>query len=160
MQVIGYTRVSTDEQADKGLSLGAQRAKIEAYCQLYDLELVAVIEDAGLSGKTLKREGLQRAECALPLSELLLIGKLTDVEERAAVIRKLSLGAAKSVRAARTAYRAEIGAMPPPVLSDKDAKLQALITAWGRAGAKMQRAFVETFRADLERLLAVTEGAE
>jgi DNA invertase Pin-like site-specific DNA recombinase len=61
MKVIGYTRVSTDEQADSGLSLGAQRQKIEAYCGLYDLELVAVIEDAGLSGKTLKREGLQRA---------------------------------------------------------------------------------------------------
>src|SRR5262245_24628947 len=61
MTVIGYTRVSTDEQADKGLSLGAQRAKIEAYCALYDLELVELIEDGGASGKTLKREGLQRA---------------------------------------------------------------------------------------------------
>lgn len=110
--------------------------------------------------KSHEREGLQRAECALPLSEILLIGKLTDVEERASVIRKLSLGAAKSVGAARTAYRAEIGAAPPPVLSDKDAKLQALITAWGRAGAKMQRAFVETFRADLERLLGAAEDAE
>jgi DNA invertase Pin-like site-specific DNA recombinase len=61
MKVIGYTRVSTDEQADKGLSLAAQRAKIVAYCKLYDLELVEVIEDAGQSGKTLKRDGLQRA---------------------------------------------------------------------------------------------------
>ena len=61
MKVIGYTRVSTDEQADKGLSLAAQRAKVEAYCKLYDLELVAMIEDAGQSGKTLKRDGLQRA---------------------------------------------------------------------------------------------------
>jgi DNA invertase Pin-like site-specific DNA recombinase len=60
MRVIGYTRVSTDEQADKGLSLAAQRAKIEAYCQLYELELVEVIEDAGQSGKTLKRAGLQQ----------------------------------------------------------------------------------------------------
>jgi ParB family transcriptional regulator, chromosome partitioning protein len=110
--------------------------------------------------KSHEREGLQRAECALPLSELLLIGKLADVEERASVIRKLSLGAAKSVGAARAAYRAEIGAAPPPVPSEKDAKLQALVAAWGRAGAKVQRSFVETFRADIERLLGATEGDE
>ena len=61
MKVIGYTRVSTDEQADKGQSLAAQRVKVEAYCKLYDLELVEMIEDAGQSGKTLKRDGLQRA---------------------------------------------------------------------------------------------------
>lgn len=61
MRVIGYTRVSTDEQADKGLSLATQRVKVEVYCGLYDLELVEVIEDAGQSGKTLKRDGLQRA---------------------------------------------------------------------------------------------------
>jgi ParB family transcriptional regulator, chromosome partitioning protein len=108
--------------------------------------------------KSHEREGLQRAECALPLSELLLIGKLADGEERASVIRKLSLGAAKSVGAARSAYRAEIGASPPPVLEEKDAKLQALIAAWGRAGAKMQRAFVEMHRTDLERLLGAAEG--
>jgi ParB family transcriptional regulator, chromosome partitioning protein len=110
--------------------------------------------------KSHEREGLQRAECALPLSELLLIGKMADCEERASVIRKLSLGAAKSVGAARAAYRAEIGAAPPPTQSDKDAQLQALITAWSRAGAKMQRAFVETYRDDLERLLAASEGEE
>lgn len=61
MKVIGYVRVSTDEQADKGQSLEAQRAKVEAYCKLYELDLLAVIEDAGQSGKTLKREGLQQA---------------------------------------------------------------------------------------------------
>jgi site-specific DNA recombinase len=78
MKVIGYTRVSTAEQADKGMSLSAQRAKIEAYCQLYDLELVTVIEDAGLSGKTLNREGLQLALTMLRKgkAEGLVIGKL------------------------------------------------------------------------------------
>src|SRR5262249_4676339 len=39
----------------------AQRAKLEAYAQLYDLELVAVIEDAGVSAKSLNRPGLQEA---------------------------------------------------------------------------------------------------
>jgi DNA invertase Pin-like site-specific DNA recombinase len=78
MKVIGYTRVSTDEQADKGLSLAAQRAKIEAYAALYDLDLVGVIEDAGQSGKTLKRDGLQRALTMLRKGEAggIVIAKL------------------------------------------------------------------------------------
>jgi DNA invertase Pin-like site-specific DNA recombinase len=60
-RTIAYLRVSTDKQADKGVSLDAQRAKIAAYAELYDLELVDVIVDAGASAKTLDRPGLQRA---------------------------------------------------------------------------------------------------
>lgn len=58
--VIGYVRVSTDEQATNGASLAAQQAQIEAYCVTYGLTLVAVVEDAGLSASTLDRPGLQR----------------------------------------------------------------------------------------------------
>lgn len=58
-KAIGYARVSTAEQADSGLSLEAQRAKIRAYCQLHDLELVEIIED-GATGKHLDRPGVQR----------------------------------------------------------------------------------------------------
>lgn len=65
MRVIGYIRVSTEEQASGGLSLATQRAKLEAYCKLYDLELVAVIVDAGQSAKNMKRPGLQRVLTAL-----------------------------------------------------------------------------------------------
>lgn len=61
MKVIGYIRVSTDKQAEKGMSLEIQREKIEAYCGLYDLELIEVIEDAGSSAKSLNRAGIQRA---------------------------------------------------------------------------------------------------
>lgn len=60
-RAIGYVRVSTDKQADHGISLDAQRAKIEAYASLYDLDLIEVIVDAGASAKTLDRPGLQRA---------------------------------------------------------------------------------------------------
>jgi len=59
MRVIGYIRVSTEEQSTKGVSIDAQRAKLEAYAALYDLELVDVISDAGFSAKTLNRPGLQ-----------------------------------------------------------------------------------------------------
>ncbi len=61
MKVIGYIRVSTEEQAAGGVSLAAQREKLAAYAKLYELDLVEVIEDAGQSGKTLQRPGLQRA---------------------------------------------------------------------------------------------------
>ena len=61
-KVICYIRVSTQGQADKGVSLEAQRAKIEAWCNLNDGELVAVFEDAGISGGGMaKRDGLQDA---------------------------------------------------------------------------------------------------
>lgn len=59
MKAIGYIRVSTDEQAREGISLENQRAKITAYCELHDLELVQVIEDPGKSGKDLNREGIR-----------------------------------------------------------------------------------------------------
>lgn len=61
-KAIGYIRVSTQGQADEGVSLSAQRAKIEAWCALNDAELVAVFEDAGISGATMTgREGLHAA---------------------------------------------------------------------------------------------------
>lgn len=56
---VGYVRVSTQEQADKGVSLTNQKAKLEAYCELNGLDLIRVIEDAGASGKDLKRDGMQ-----------------------------------------------------------------------------------------------------
>jgi site-specific DNA recombinase len=60
-KAVGYIRVSTDKQADHGVSLEAQQAKLTAYAVLYDIELVEVIVDAGVSAKTLDRPGLQRA---------------------------------------------------------------------------------------------------
>lgn len=59
MRAIGYVRVSTEEQAREGISLDNQKAKIAAYCELNDLSLVEIIEDAGKSGKDLNREGIQ-----------------------------------------------------------------------------------------------------
>lgn len=78
MKVIGYVRVSTEDQAEVGVSLEAQKKKLEQYADLYDLELVEVFEDAGASAKTLKREGLQRALTALDNGEAegLLVAKL------------------------------------------------------------------------------------
>lgn len=59
---IGYIRVSTQDQANEGVSLESQRAKIAAWCSINDYELVAVFDDAGISGTKMdRREGLQAA---------------------------------------------------------------------------------------------------
>jgi site-specific DNA recombinase len=63
-RAIGYIRVSTDKQADQGVSLDAQKAKIEAYAMLYDLEMVDYVIETG-SAKNTDREGLQDALQAL-----------------------------------------------------------------------------------------------
>jgi len=62
MQAIGYIRVSTQGQADDGVSLEAQKERIEAWCMVNDYELVDVFVDAGISGKAIdNREGFQAA---------------------------------------------------------------------------------------------------
>jgi DNA invertase Pin-like site-specific DNA recombinase len=48
-RAIGYIRVSTMEQATEGVSLEAQRARIEAYATMRGLELTEMIVDAGVS---------------------------------------------------------------------------------------------------------------
>jgi DNA invertase Pin-like site-specific DNA recombinase len=52
-RVVGYVRVSTDEQTSSGLGLAAQRAAIEAECDRRGWVLDEVYEDAGASGKSL-----------------------------------------------------------------------------------------------------------
>ena len=58
-KTIGYIRVSTEEQAKNGLSLRSQESTIKTYAKLKKLSPVEVIRDSE-SGKTLKREGMQR----------------------------------------------------------------------------------------------------
>jgi len=60
MKVVGYVRVSTEDQAREGVSLAAQQAKIEAYAVVKDWTVEAVIRDEGQSAKSLARPGLQR----------------------------------------------------------------------------------------------------
>jgi DNA invertase Pin-like site-specific DNA recombinase len=61
VQVIGYVRVSTEEQSISGAGLAAQRTAIEAECLRREWHLVEVIEDAGYSAKDMKRPGVQVA---------------------------------------------------------------------------------------------------
>ncbi len=50
-QAIGYIRVSTEKQANEGVSLEAQEAKIVTWCKANGYELVQIYVDAGISGK-------------------------------------------------------------------------------------------------------------
>lgn len=62
MRVVAYLRVSTDEQALRGVSLDAQEAAVRAYCTMRGLDLAEVVVDRGVSaGKPLSaREGGRR----------------------------------------------------------------------------------------------------
>lgn len=61
MNVVGYVRVSTQEQASSGVGLDAQRDAIRAECERRDWSLVRIAEDRGASGRDLRRPGVQEA---------------------------------------------------------------------------------------------------
>jgi site-specific DNA recombinase len=63
LRMIGYTRVSTEEQSSNGVSLDAQAERIAAYCKAQGFELLRVEVDAGLSGSIRpdRRPALARA---------------------------------------------------------------------------------------------------
>ena len=62
MDVVGYVRVSTSEQAESGLGLEAQRRAIRAEVERRGWRLVGIHEDAGASGSSrAKRPGLAEA---------------------------------------------------------------------------------------------------
>jgi putative DNA-invertase from lambdoid prophage Rac len=50
MAVYGYTRVSTDRQANEGESLGAQQRTIEGYAMMHGLKIDRVFVERGVSG--------------------------------------------------------------------------------------------------------------
>ncbi|WP_194411294.1 recombinase family protein [Microbacterium cremeum] len=58
--MIGYLRVSTEEQASSGLGLEAQRESIRRYADAHGWDVIWY-EDAGLSAKSLDRPQLQAA---------------------------------------------------------------------------------------------------
>lgn len=61
MQVIGYARVSTDEQGQSGAGVEVQRNAIRTECERRDWRLVRLAEDIGYSAKDLRRPAIQEA---------------------------------------------------------------------------------------------------
>ena len=58
--VAAYLRVSTEEQAEQGISIPAQKARITAYCQAQGWNLYNFYIDDGYSGKNLDRPAMQK----------------------------------------------------------------------------------------------------
>lgn len=79
MITIGYVRVSSKGQAERGLSLDAQAQAVKAYCDLYGLDLVEIIQDRGLSASTVRRRP----------GMMTLLDRVRENEAEAVVVYKL-----------------------------------------------------------------------
>ena len=55
-----YIRVSTEEQANEGYSIDAQKEKLTALCKSQDWQVYEIYADEGFSAKDLNRPGIQR----------------------------------------------------------------------------------------------------
>ena len=78
MQAIGYIRVSTNKQAEKGCSLEAQRERIQAMAVVQQVRLLDIVVDAGESAKDLKRPGIERVLAMVDAGEVntVIVAKL------------------------------------------------------------------------------------
>src|SRR5712692_2813526 len=91
MKAIGYVRVSTEKQADFGVSLEAQTAKIRAMAVVQGAELVDVLIDAGESAKSLHRPGMARLLAMVDAGavETVIIAKLDRLTRSVADLAEL-----------------------------------------------------------------------
>jgi len=78
MKTVGDVRVSTDKQADRGVSLEAQAEKIRAMAVVHNAELIGIIVDGGESAKSLNRPGMARLLALVDAGEVqaVIIAKL------------------------------------------------------------------------------------
>ena len=58
MRAIIYIRVSTQEQARDGYSIGEQKDRLTKYCEAMNWTVVATYSDPGYSGANMDRPGL------------------------------------------------------------------------------------------------------
>ena len=103
MKVYGYIRVSTEGQAEEGVSLDAQESKIRAWADLNDAELAGIYADRGVSGyHAAKRpEFLQVVELACRDKAVLVVYSLSrfarNTQEGLALIERLTKAGADLV---------------------------------------------------------------
>jgi len=78
MKTVGYIRVSTQGQAEDGVSLDAQEAKVRAWADLNNVSDVVIFRDEGLSGgRADNRPGLQAALDAVEKGDALVVYSLS-----------------------------------------------------------------------------------
>src|SRR4051812_12809016 len=76
--VVGYVRVSTEEQATSGLGAEAQETAIRLECERRSLQLLRIERDDGYSARTTNRPGLRAAVQSVVGGEasVLMVSKL------------------------------------------------------------------------------------
>jgi DNA invertase Pin-like site-specific DNA recombinase len=96
VRAVIYTRVSTERQAESGLSLDHQLTKCRALAVVNDYEVTEEITDAGVSAATLDRPGVDRVLALVRARkvEAILIAKLDrltrSVKDLADLLKDLS----------------------------------------------------------------------
>ena len=71
-----YIRVSTQEQAQEGYSIGEQRERLIAYCKAHDWAIADIYVDGGYSGSNLKRPAIQKLMTETAKFDVVLVYKL------------------------------------------------------------------------------------
>ncbi len=71
-----YIRVSTQEQAQEGYSVGAQKERLIAYCKAHDWLISNIYVDGGYSGSNLNRPGIQKLMDETDNFDVVLVYKL------------------------------------------------------------------------------------
>lgn len=144
LTAIGYSRVSSQEQAAEGVSLEAQRSRIESWCAATGTELLDVVEDAAVSGSRplASRGGGSRIDALLrqrnPEANVVVVTRLD----------RLGRNAAENLAYLRTFSNGKVGLVS--ILDRLD-----LSTPTGRAMAGVASVFGE-----LERELIGERTAE
>ena len=75
-RVFLYIRVSTQEQAQEGYSVGEQKDRLIAYCKAHDWLIVEIYVDPGYSGSNLNRPGIQKLMADIKDCDIVLVYKL------------------------------------------------------------------------------------
>ena len=77
-RVACYIRVSTQEQATHGFSVGEQETRLRKYCEAHEWTIAGVYEDPGFSGAYLDRPGIQKLirDVDLGIFDTVLVWKL------------------------------------------------------------------------------------
>ena len=79
MRVALYTRVSTEDQAKEGFSLGAQQERLEAYCKARDWDIASRYVDDGHSGRNIRRPAYQKMMAEHDTWDVLLVIKMDRI---------------------------------------------------------------------------------
>ncbi len=71
-----YIRVSTQEQAQEGYSVGEQKERLIAYCKAHDWLIADIYVDGGFTGSNINRPGMQKLISETDKFDVVLVYKL------------------------------------------------------------------------------------